>query len=145
MVKCFLLINTMPEYSFQSTDGQIKDIFYFMKDVPSVGAEITDDQGVKWKRIFTSPRAAIDTQSDPYSAVDFKKQFSDNKKFTMGNMFDASREASEKRANKDGVDQTRVKYFDKYKKEHRGQEHPHQKKEKFAALQRELGINIGLR
>ena len=124
----------MPEYSFQSSDGQTKDIFYFMKDVPSVGAEIIDEHGVKWKRVFTSPRASIDTQIDPESSKDFRDKLA-NKNYNLGQLWDTSKELSEKREAKNGKDSVRESYFNKYKKEHRGQEHPHQKKEKFVGIQ----------
>ncbi len=134
----------MPEYSFINLETNVyADHFYSMKDVPSVGAEVVIE-GAKWRRVFTSPRAAKDTQTDPYSVSDFNKSL-DGKNVTIGDMFDASKEASERRAAKDGVDQTRQQYFANYRKTHQGQEHPHQKKERFAALQRQLGINLGIR
>lgn len=137
----------MPLYSFENIAGDIQDLFYSMKDVPSVGAEI-DIDGVKWKRVFTKPNAAISTTSDPYSAKDFNKRL-DGKNVTVGNMWEASAEASAKRESKDGVDPIKKKYYDGYAKERKGARHPNEGKENMkkdlAALNnkaKELGISV---
>ncbi len=134
----------MPEYSFINVKTNVhSDFFFSMKDVPSVGAEVLIE-GAKWKRVFTSPRAAKDTAADPYSVSDFNKTL-DGKNVTVGDMWTHSAEMSERRAAKEGRDPVKDKYLARYKKTHQGQEHPHQKRERFAALQKQLGINLGLR
>lgn len=117
----------MPEYTFENSCGQTQDIFYTMSEVPSVGSEI-DIDGVKWKRVFTKPNAAISTQGDPYSASDFNKSL-DGKNVTIGDMWSKSAEMSEKRAAKDGVDPVKRKYFDDYSKARKGHKHQAEKAE----------------
>lgn len=132
----------MPLYTFES-DGQFQDIFYLMKDVPSVGSQIVDEHGVIWRRVFTCPNTAISTVTDPYSTRDFNKSL-DGKNVTVGDMWDASKEASDKRAAREGVDPVRAKYLSDYKASRKGQEHSVEKAERFARVQNDLGIAIKL-
>lgn len=117
----------MPLYTFESIDGQVQDFFYTMAEVPRLGDEVEID-GKKWKRVFTKPNASIGTKIDPYSASDFNKSL-DGKKVTIGDMFDASKEASEKRAAKEGEDPIKKAYYDNYAKKRRGVRHVNEKKE----------------
>ena len=66
--------------------------------------------GKKWHRVFTKPNYALDTQIDPYNSQDFVK--ATNKKGKIQDLFDRSREASEKRKDKDGKDLVKEKYMD---------------------------------
>lgn len=130
----------MPIYIYQHpTNESIVEVFQSMKDVHEY-----EDNGVKYKRLFSSPAASVDTNINPDSSKEFCNKLA-NKNYTVGDLWDKSKELSDKRAAREGTDPIRDKYFEKYRKEHKGQEHPHQKKEKLAALQRELGISIGLR
>lgn len=135
----------MPLYTFVRIDDEAMttDMFYRMAEAPRVGSQITDDQGITWRRVWTVPNASISngSQSDPYSASDFKAR-TDNKKLTMGDMFDMSKEASDKRASKDGVDPIKQKYFKDYKKTRKGMEHSAEKRERFEKVQSDLGISI---
>lgn len=133
----------MPEYAFVRSDDETISclLFYRMAEVPSVGSEIADDQGIVWRRVFTSPNAAISITSDPYSSRDFKAR-TDNKNLTLGNLFDMSKEASDKRASKEGKDPIREKYLADYSKARKGYEHSVTKREKFEAKQKEIGIAI---
>lgn len=120
----------MPLYEFQKVDEPEKTdtIFYAMKDVPKVGEIITDEKGVKWKRIFTLPYAGVDTKIDHNSAQDFVEK-TGKKKGSVGDLFDASKEASEKRAKeRGGVDPVQEKFFKDYKKSRNGVEHLEKKR-----------------
>lgn len=134
----------MPLYLFEDPSGNIEEIFYTMNDAPSVGTEIINSDGVKVKRIFTIPTASIGTSIDPYSPTDFMTRF-ENKKVTVGDMFDESKAMSEKRADKDGKDPIKQHYLENYKKERKGQAHSEEKKEKFLAKQKEFGISIDMK
>jgi hypothetical protein len=123
----------MPLYVFQSEDGRFDDLFYTMAEVPSVGTEIEID-GIKWRRVFTKPNAAISTQTDPYSAKDFNKSL-DGKKVTVGDLWDASKEASIKRGGVSGEDPIKTKYYDQYAKDHKGTRHTIETKEKSGKTQ----------
>lgn len=118
----------MPLYVFQSEDGVVQDIFFSMSDAPAIGSTIELD-GVKWRRILTKPNMSVDTQNNPFSSKDFNKNL-ENKKVTIGDMWDASKEASEKRAAKcGGVDPVKQNYYNQYTKDHKGIKHHTQVKE----------------
>ena len=71
--------------------------------------------GVKWNRVWLVPNASIDTKVDPFSSKDFVAKTS-NKKGTLGNLFDQSKEMSERRKDKDGVDRLAEKEAKDYNK-----------------------------
>jgi|688.fasta_scaffold00448_29 hypothetical protein len=82
----------MPYYLFSNPDSkEIIEIFFHMNDEKIY----IDENGTKWNREFTVPQASIDVNIDPFS----KKAFMDktNKAGTFGEMFDISKEMSEKR------------------------------------------------
>jgi len=88
------------------------------------------EDGVEWSRVFLAPNASIDNSIDPFSS----QQYMDatyNKKGTIGDMMDLSAELSAKRAEKcGGLDPVKEKFYDNYKKERKGAEHPNRIKEK---------------
>lgn len=121
----------MPLYQFSKvSDPDVKDSFYFsMKDAPELGAVWKDENGIEWKREFTVPYAASNSQIDPNNANDFVQKTAE-KKGTYGNLLDASRELSEKRAKEHGgVDPVQKKYFDEYKKARHGVQHLEERKQ----------------
>ena len=83
--------------------------------------EYTDADGMEWKRIFFVPNASFDTEVDPYSQSDYMKATA-NKKGTIGDMMDYSKELSAKRADKDGKDPVKEKFLRQYEKKH-GKKH----------------------
>lgn len=110
----------MPLYDFQNPKtGEIKEICLLMKE----DKVFVDEEGTEWKRLFSIPNTAMDTEIDPYSSSDFKKA-TENKKGTYGDMLDRSKELSEKRASKDGKDPVQQKYFKNWSKTRSGQKHP---------------------
>lgn len=131
----------MPLYTFESLDdGRLQDIFFTMKEVPRFG-EYIDIDGTRWKRVMTIPNAASNTEADPHSVKDFNKSL-DGKNVTIGNMFDASKEASEKRANKDGVDAVKQKFYRDYAKERKGTLHHGERKENMDKTMSEVKKQI---
>lgn len=139
----------MPEYCFVNNNGQKRDIFYKIAEAPSVGTEITLD-GEKWKRVFTIPQANIAVTIDPYSKTDFIKKTMD-KTETLGDIFDRSAELSAKRAEKEGVDTVKEKFYSDYEKKTKGVAHPSKQKEQArktaeetnrSKALKELGISI---
>lgn len=84
--------------------------------------------GKKWNRIFTNPTVATDTHVDPYNSQDFVK--ATNKKGKIQDLFDRSREASEKRKDKDGKDLVKEKYMDNWESARKNKApHPERKAE----------------
>ncbi len=122
----------MPLYAFEQVDNpKVKeDIFFTMKECPKVSEIITDDEGVKWRRIFTLPYATIDSRIDHNNSHDFIEK-TGKKKGSVGDLWDASRELSDKRAKeRGGVDPVKQRHFDNYKKARHGKEHFQEKKER---------------
>ena len=141
----------MPLYLFQNPEGQTQDLFYSMNEAPKVGTEIEID-GVKWKRLFTMPQAAFGTKPiDPFSKKAFLEK-TGAMKGTVGDLWDASKELSERRAEKTGgVDPVKEVYYDQYAKARRGTRSFAEKKEKHNKAIKEAnkklekhGISIGL-
>jgi len=110
----------MPIYLFEHPEnGRVIEVFQGMNDDHS----FTDADGVEWKRIFTSPNANFDSKIDPFSQSDYRTATS-NKKGTLGDMMDLSKELSHERASKNGgIDPIAEKHRDSVEKS-TGQKHP---------------------
>lgn len=86
-----------------------------------------DDKGVKWNRIFTVPQAVVDGRINPFSEADFVKKTGNGKNQKVGDLWDRSKELSEKRAAKNGgVDPIKDKFLKEYSKKRKGKPHPSQ-------------------
>ena len=86
-----------------------------------------DPSGLNWTRLFTSPNANFDTQVDPFSKSDYRKA-TDNKKGTLGDLMDYSKDLSHQRASKNGgVDPVSEKHRNAHEKIS-GQKHPERAK-----------------
>jgi hypothetical protein len=105
-------LSIMPLYVYQNpvTDEYI-EVLQGMNDEHVY----IDSEGLEWRRIFFVPNANFDTEVDPYNKSDFMKA-TENKKGTIGEMMEYSRELSEKRAEKDGKDPVKEKYYKEYEK-----------------------------
>lgn len=73
-----------------------------------------DDMGVEWKRVWTVPRAAIDCKIDPFSEKDFAAKTANKKGETLGDLFDRSKEAAQKRVDVAGHDQVKEQKYRSY-------------------------------
>lgn len=91
------------------SEGRIVEISQGMNDVHEYYEE-----GLKWNRVYTVPNTAIDTKIDPFSSKAFVEKT--NKKGTVGDLIDRSKELSEQRKDKVGYDPILKKEVDKYKK-----------------------------
>ena len=107
--------------SFKITCPKTKEIVEIVQKM-SDPHEYTDEEGVKHKRVYTLPNASIDTQIDPFSSREFVDKTKD-KGITMGELWDASQDASEKREKVLGKDPVKEKYFKNYSKKRRGLKH----------------------
>tara|TARA_Y100001963_G_scaffold154816_2_gene244443 strand:- start:64 stop:423 length:360 start_codon:yes stop_codon:yes gene_type:complete len=107
----------MPIYQFQHPNfpDRIVDIIQSMSE-PHV---YIDEEGVEWQRIWNSPNASIDTQNDG-SKEGFMRHTQNKKGGTIGDLWDASREASEKRKKEYGQDKVQQKFEKNYSKKRRG-------------------------
>tara|TARA_Y100000310_G_scaffold266966_1_gene278707 strand:- start:4291 stop:4641 length:351 start_codon:yes stop_codon:yes gene_type:complete len=111
----------MPIYSFIHPDTEEEKEIVQKMNEPHV---YIDENGIEWKRMWTSPNAQIDTDIDPFNSKDFVSKTA-NKKGTMGDMWDRSKELSMKRAEKNGgKDPVKEKYLKEYSKERKGRQLP---------------------
>mgnify|MGYP001601339371 CR=1 FL=1 len=66
--------------------------------------------GVKWNRVWTAPNAAIDSRIDPFDSARFVDKTA-NGKLRLGDLWDQSRDLSEKRKDKLGYDPIKEKHL----------------------------------
>ena len=92
--------------------------------------EYIDNNGLKWSRVFTVPNTSIPnmTRIDAGSHEDFMKK-TQNTGGTYGDLFDLSKELSEKRKSQsaDGSDPVEQKFFKDYSKKRNGLKHQNDK------------------
>ena len=116
----------MPQYSFKNPETEeVIDVFFHMNDEKV----FIDEDGLEWSRVFTVPQAAIDVNLDPFS----ERQFLDKtaKGGTLGDLWDRSAEASEKREKiTGGEDSLKRKTFNEYSEKRKGKKHEHDRKKK---------------
>lgn len=89
----------MPIYVFKHPDtGKEKEVFQNIND-----EHCYSEAGITWDRVFTPFNVGVDTQIDPNSA----RQFLDKtaKGGTVGDLWDLSKELSQKRIDKYGKDE----------------------------------------
>ena len=106
----------MPEYLYENPEtGEV------IRVVQSISEEHTySEEGVEFDRVFTVPNMSIDAAADPFSAEQFRQK-TKNMKGTMGDMWDYSKELSEKRKESlGGKDPIRQKAEKEYSKKRKG-------------------------
>ena len=109
----------MPQYIYRHPKtGKIVELIQRMEE----DHVFVDSKGVAWEREFTPPNPAIDSNASPFSASKFSDKVS-NTKGSYGDLLDRSKEASEKRKDKEGYDALSQKYYDNYAKKRRGKKH----------------------
>lgn len=107
----------MPEYLYRNPNtDEIVCI------VQSVHDEHTySEDGVQFERVYVPLNNSIGSKQDgSYEA--FKKATT-NKKITLGDAWDISRESSEKRASSQGRDEVKREYFNNYAEKRQGKRH----------------------
>lgn len=116
-------------YSNPENENEIVEIIQSVHD-----EHVYVKDGKKWNREFTNPNYSIDSMADPYNPQDFVK--ATNKKGSVQDLFDRSRELSEKRKDKDGKDLVKEKYMDNWEKTRKGKGlHPERKIEQQKKIQ----------
>jgi hypothetical protein len=110
----------MPIYEYQNPEtGELIEVLQTMVE----DHVYFDSDGLEWKRVFTAPNMSVDSQIDPYSSKDFVQK-TENKKGTIGDMMDYSKELSQERAEKNGgVDPVKEKYYKDYSDKRKGAKH----------------------
>jgi len=108
----------MPIYLFKNPKtGSIKEVVQRMSENHTYS-----ENSVEWQRIFTIPQSSIDTHIDAFSESGFRDKTS-NKKETLGDLMDRSKELSEKRKDIAGEDPVQKKFFEDYSKTRKGKKH----------------------
>ena len=83
-----------------------------------------DENGVTWSRKWTLPNAQIDADIDPFDKTAFLQKTS-SEKGTLGDLWDRSREMSERRKQKNGgKDPVKEAYKKQWSKERKGRTPP---------------------
>ena len=109
----------MPIYQFAHPEHPVViEVVQSMKE-PHI---YIDEEGVEWKRVWSAPNASIDTHIDDFSSKEFVDKTRE-KGMTMGQLWDESNAASERRAKIGGKDPVREKHFKKYSAERQGLKH----------------------
>lgn len=109
----------MPTYLFQHPKtNEIIEVIQKASD----NHVYKDEQDIEWNRVWTVPNAAIDSQCDG-SYESFMKNTGNMKGVTVGDMWDASNEASRKREAREGKDSVKENYFKNYSKKRKGMKH----------------------
>ena len=129
----------MPFYSYlDDRTGKIFDILQSMEDKHEYFAQ----DGYKLQRIWHKPQAAENLKINPFSAQDFVNK-TRNKKGTYGNLIDASKEASLKRAEKlGGVDPIKNKYLENWSKKRKGKKHEDVRRAETKKWAESQGVDI---
>jgi hypothetical protein len=110
----------MPLYIYQNPKTQeVKEIVQSIHDKHEYF-----ENGIKWNRIFTVPQVGIDSKLDANSTEKDFAEKTKNKKDKVGDLWDRSRELSEKREKLYGKDPVKEKYFKDWSKKRKGKKHP---------------------
>lgn len=115
----------MPIYIFEK-DGKRKEVVLRMNEPKVYFGESGKEEG--WVRVFTKPRMSVDSKIDPFSEKDFVNK-TGAKRGSYGDLIEASKELSEKRAEKTGKDPIKEKYYNDWSKSRKGKKHPSKAKE----------------
>ena len=106
----------MPEYLYENPDtGEQVSVWQSVHEEHSYEIE-----GVSYDRVYTVPNAAIDTRIDPNSPSEFREKVKGN----LGDIWDQSAEASEKRTKQKGEDPVKKQFIKDYSAKRKGAKHP---------------------
>lgn len=120
----------MPTYIYCNPETEeIREIVQTMSEDHVYFGE-KDEPKIKWNRVYSVPTASIDSKIDPFNNAQFVDE-SSKKKGSVGDLWERSRELSEKRSKIIGEDPVKRKMFDQYSKERRGLKHPLDKPKKI--------------
>jgi predicted nucleic acid-binding Zn ribbon protein len=130
----------MPIYLFQNPKTEeVIEVIQHMNESHT----FVDSNGLEYKRIYTVPSSSIDSKIDAFSSKDFAEK-TRNKKGTIGDLLNASKELSEKRGGEKN-DPVLKNFLSSYKKE-KGVKHSSEiKKEKLEKANKKLkkfGVSI---
>lgn len=106
----------MPTYIYQNPETQ--EYIEVVQRMTEKHVYI-DENGLEWNRVWTAPKFNIDTKIDPDSYESWRTG-TENKDYTMGEMWEMSAELSQKRKKKDGEDAVLEQWKQNYSEERKG-------------------------
>ena len=110
----------MPTYLFIHPDTEeAKEVFQRISE----DHVYIDEKGIEWKRVYTPINCSIDGASSEMNEQQYIEK-TKNMKGTVGDLWDMSREQSEKRKQKHGYDPVQRKWFKDYSEKRQGKKHP---------------------
>ena len=108
----------MPIYEYRNPEtGETIEVVQKMND----SHIYIDYDGLEWERVWAAPNAGVDCKLD--GSMESFMNYTKDKKGTMGDIWDASREVSEIRQGKEGKDKVKNRYFKDYSKKRNGLKH----------------------
>lgn len=128
----------MPNYLFEHPEtGEQAEVFQSINEEH----RFIDNNGIEWRRVFVNPQVSIDTQFDPLSSKDFVEK-TRNKRGTLGEIWNKSKELGEKRKEIVGKDMIAEKYYQNYSSARRGKKHDDIRKEESINKLNKMGVDI---
>lgn len=109
----------MPSYLFEHPISQEVVEVTLSINEPKI---YTDENGLRWNRVFSVPQTSFDTKIDPFDSKGFAET-TGKKRGTLGDIWDASAELAEKRKQKAGKDSVKEKWLKDYSKKRLGKKH----------------------
>lgn len=110
----------MPIYIYQNPKTkEIKEIIQSVHDKHEY-----IENGIKWSRIFTTPQVNTQERLNENSTEKDFSRVTGNQKGSVGDLWDRSKELSEKRKKIYGEDKVKGKYFKDWSKKRKGKIHP---------------------
>ncbi len=136
------LTSNMPLYLFQHIKtGEVHEVMYHMNDAKDYRGPKGKARVGAWKRVYLKPRAAFDSLPvDPFSSKDFARVT--NKKGLVGDMWERSAEMSAKRAEKEGADPVKNRFYRQYSAKRKGHKHPLQAREEIVKGLKSAGLAV---
>jgi len=124
-----------PQYSFENEKGEVIDVVLGIHDDHSS----IEKDGIEYKRVFTPPNVATDTNWNAEDSRDFVNK-SSLKKGNLGNLWEKSQELSMKREKIYGEDKFKKQSIEENRKLRGGRLTPQELRET-----RQKGIEIDLK
>jgi hypothetical protein len=102
----------------QIRTGEVREIFFHMEDTKIYNGEDGKEEGL-WERRYYVPQMGVDTKVDAIDSKHFVET-SGKKRGNLGNLFDASKEASLKREKIYGKDPLKEQSIKNWKEKRKG-------------------------
>lgn len=113
----------MPVYIYKNPKTEeIKEIVQSVHDKHEYS-----ENGLKWERVFTLPQVNTQEKLNENSTEKDFARVTGSQKGSVGDLWDRSKELSDKRKKIYGEDKVKKKYFEDWSKKRKGKIHPKDK------------------